>query len=51
MSLNELKKLYVEEARRSGFSSDEEVVSAWREDPVKWSKLFSIRMNIIRLSA
>ena len=49
MSLTEMKKLYVDEAHKAGFSSDEEVVAAWCNNPVKWAKLFSIRMNILSI--
>lgn len=44
MSLTEMKKLYVDEAHKAGFYSDEEVVAAWCKDPIKWAKLFSIRI-------
>ena len=46
-------KLMIDQYRKmvaeAGFTSDQEVVNAWQQNPAKWSKLFSLRMNIISL--
>ena len=48
---NSFIKAYHEAALKAGFVSDSDFMRAWRENPQRWSKIFSLRMNAINSMA
>lgn len=48
--LKALEFLYWKLKTENGFNTDAEFMSAWKENPVKWSDIFSVRQSLISVA-
>ena len=46
--IDNLRKLYNEMKLANGFDTDASFMTAWQSDPVRYAKIFSVRMALIQ---
>ena len=46
--IDSLKILYAEMKLANGFDTDASFMNAWQSDPVRYAKIFSVRMALIQ---